>query len=245
MRQHLISFHANSYCVLSAILVLTGITPLAAIAGSPIDRVYHPYVEALEREVEWRVSHLEDDPETNRWLQSRRLAYGQSVTAKLYLEAYLLAAASAGESLQFEGFELEAKYQLTEQGEYWADWAVLVEIERETSENIWEVATAGLLEKELGRTSLAANLRAIYAFGNGADKEFELETAVQWRLRGNPLLEPAVEIYLSDSAKGVGPVIAGAVRLGGTQLKYEAGSIFAIDDDTADVTYRFMLEFEF
>ncbi len=245
MRQHQIRLNAKRHCVLSAVLVLSGIAPLAALAGSPIDRVYHPYVEALEREVEWRLSHLDDDPETDRWLQSQRFAYGQSITEKLYLEAYLLAEASAGEALEFEGFELEAKYQLTEQGEYWADWGVLVEVERETSENIWEVATAGLLEKELGRTSLAANLRAIYAFGGGTDNEFELEAAVQWRLRGNPMLEPAVEIYLSESAKGVGPVLAGAVRLGATQLKYELGSIFGMDDDTADVTYRFMLEFEF
>ncbi len=97
----------------------------------------------------------------------------------------------------------------------------------------------------MGRTSLAANIRAIYEFGRGIDNELELETAVQWRLRGNPLLEPAVEFYLGDGSKGVGPVLTGLLRLGGTQLKYEFGSIFGIDSDSADVTYRLMFEFEF
>ncbi len=219
--------------------------PGSVSAGSQIDRVYHPYVQALEREFEWRASYLDDDPKSDRWLQSHRFAYGQSVTEKLYIEGYLLAETSPGQSLEFEGLELEAKYQLSEQGEYWADWGILFEVERETSNNIWEIATAALLEKELGRTSVAANIRAIYEFGRGIDDEFEMETAVQWRLRGNPLLEPAVEFYLGNGSKGVGPVLAGLVRLGGTQLKYEIGSIFAIDSDTADVTYRFMLEFEF
>lgn len=233
------------FCAPATALVLCTLVPHFAIADAPIDRVYHPYVQALEREFEWRISHLDDDPETDRWLRSHRFAYGQSVAEKLYVEAYLLAEDSPGESLEFEGFELEAKYQLTEQGEYWADWGVLFEVERETSENIWEVATAALMEKEVGRTSLAANLRAVYEFGGGIDNEFELEAAVQWRLRGNPLLEPAVEFYVGDGSKGVGPVLAGAVRLGNTQLKYEAGSIFGMGNDSADVTYRFMLEFEF
>lgn len=236
---------AKIFCLLTIALVPYILAPRLAFADAQIDRVYHPYVQALEREFEWRASHLDDDPDTERWMRTHRFAYGQSITEKLFVEAYLLAEDSAGDSLDFEGFELEAKYQLSEQGEYWADWGMLFEVERETSENIWEIAAAALLEKEWGSTSLAANLRAVYEFGGGTDDELELESAFQWRLRGNPLLEPALELYLSDGSKSVGPVIAGVVRLGGNQLKYELGGILGIDDDTADVTYRLMLEFEF
>ena len=50
----------------------------------------------------------------------------------------MIAAKDNGESLELEGFELEARRQLTEQGEYRADRGMLFEVERETSENTWE-----------------------------------------------------------------------------------------------------------
>lgn len=214
-------------------------------ADAEIGRVYHPYVEPMEREIEWR-SNIVDDPDSeNINDQKHWLAAGFSISERWFVEAYVIGEKDNGESLQIEGFELEAKWQLTEQGEYWADWGMLFEIERETSENIWEVAVSGLMEKEIGTTSLAANLSAIYEYGGGIDNEFETAAALQWRWRYAEKFEPAVEYYAGDDLAAAGPVGLGMFRVGRQKLKWELGVLFGVDSVTPDKTYRVLFEYEF
>jgi hypothetical protein len=216
-----------------------------AVADAEIGRVYHPYVEPMEREVEWR-SNIVDDPNSEDHKDQKHwLAGGFSINERWFVEAYVIAKKDNGESVEVEGFELEAKRQLTEQGEFWADWGVLFEVERETSENIWEVAVSGLMEKEVGPTSLAANLSAIYEFGGGIDNEFETAAALQWRWRYAEKFEPALEYYAGDDLAAVGPVGLGMFRFGRQKLKWELGMLFGVDSKTPDKTYRVLLEYEF
>ena len=215
------------------------------VADSEIGRVYHPYVEPLEREIEWRANII-DDPDSEQLKDQKYwLAGGYSINERWFAEAYLIAARDNGESLKVDGVELEAKLQLTEQGEFWADWGMLFEVERETSENIWEVAVTGLMEKEFGPTSLAANLSAIYEFGGGIDNEFETAAAMQWRWRYTEIFEPALEYYVGDDLAAVGPVGTGLLRFGQQKLKWELGVLFGVDSITPDKTYRVLFEYEF
>jgi hypothetical protein len=215
------------------------------LADSEIGRVYHPYVEPMEREIEWRSNIIDDSGDSNHKDQKHWLAAGYSINDRWFAEAYVIAAKDNGEALQVEGFELEAKLQLTEQGEYWADWGVLYELERETSENIWEAAISGLMEKEIGPTSLAANLSAIYEFGGGIDDEFETAAAFQWRWRYAEKFEPAIEYYQGDDLSAVGPVGLGMFRIGRQKLKWELGLLFGVDNMTPDRTCRVLFEYEY
>lgn len=215
------------------------------VADAEIGRVYHPYVEPMEREIELRANIIDDPDAEEHNDQKYWLAGGYSINDRWFVEAYVIAAKDNGESLDVEGFELEAKLQLTEQGEYWADWGMLFEVERETSENIWEVAVGGLMEKEIGPTSLTANLSAIYEFGGGIDNEFETAGAVQWRWRYAEKFEPALEYYAGDDLSAVGPVGLGMFRFGKQKLKWELGLLFGVDSMTPDKTYRVLLEYEF
>lgn len=215
------------------------------LADAEIGRVYHPYVAPMEREIEWRSNVIDDPGKSNHKNQKHWLAAGYSINDRWFAEAYVIAAKDNGESLQIEGFELEAKRQLTEQGEYWADWGVLYELERETSENIWEAAVTGLMEKEIGATSLAINLSAIYEFGGGIEDEFETAAALQWRWRYTEKFEPALEYYQGDELAALGPVGLGTFRFGRQQLKWELGLLFAADSVTPDKTYRVLFEYEF
>jgi hypothetical protein len=43
---------------------------------------------------------------------------------------------------------------VTEQGQYWADWGMLFELEKQHNRDNWELITGALFEKEFGRTSL-------------------------------------------------------------------------------------------
>ena len=76
--------------------------------------------------------------------------------------------------------------------------------------------------------------------------EIESAMALQGRYRYSRAIEPAIEFYSSDSSEGIGPVLLGNIRLGGKkQLRWEAGVIFALDNETADETLKFLLELEF
>ena len=214
-------------------------------ADAQVGRVYHPYVAPLEREVELRANVIDDSSYDTHKDQKYWLAYGFSPLERWFMEAYVVARKDNGEALKVSGFELEALWQLTEQGEYWADWGVLFEIERETSDNITELAVAALAEKEFGPTSLAANLYLIYEYGDGVNNEFETYAALQWRWRFREYLEPGIEYYKGDELNAVGPVALGMNRVGQQKLNWELGPIFGIDSKTPDLTWRMLLEYEF
>lgn len=214
-------------------------------ADAEIGRVYHPYVEPLAREIELRANIIDDSGQEKHKDQKYWLAYGFSPLHRWFVEAYVIARKDNGESLEVSGFELEGLWQLTEQGEYWADWGMLFETERETSDNAWEYAVAGLVEKEVGPTSLAANLHLIYESGSGVDNEFETYLAMQWRWRFREYLEPAIEYYKGDELNAIGPVALGMTRLGRQKVKWEVGPLFGIDSKTPDLTWRILLEYEF
>ena len=136
--------------------------------------------------------------------------------------------------------------QLTEQGEYWADWAVLFELEKEHGADIWEFATGLLVEKEWGKWSGTANFFVEQEWGDDIEDELETQLGLQARYRYSRAFEPAIEIYSGEDTRGIGPVALGQVALGGKQkLGWEAGAIFGIGSSSPDLTLRFQLEFEF
>lgn len=229
--------------LLLLMLLLAGSSRI--VADAEIGRVYHPYVEPMEKEIELRSNIIDDPDSEDHRDQKHWLGAGYSINERWFVEANVIAAKDNGESLELEGFELEAKRQLTEQGEYWADWGMLFEVERETSENIWEIAVSGLMEKEIGPTSLTANLSAIYESGGGIDNEFESAAALQWRWRYAEKFEPAVEYHAGDDLAAVGPVSLGMFRLGRQKLKWQLGVLFGTDSNTPDKTYRVLFEYEF
>ena len=215
--------------------------------GSVIDKVYHPYVEQLEWELEWRMTHEDENPPTGvEDVQTHRLGLGHGFGEYLFAEAYLIGRRSEDDSLDLYAYELEVLWQLSEQGEYFLDYGLLFELEREDEEDVWEYGTTLLLEKEFGRFSGTANLGLIYEWGSDIRDEWETSLALQGRYRMSPRFEPALEFYMGEDTLGIGPVLMGMERLGALRaLRWEAGVIFGADDDTADYTVRAVLEYEF
>ncbi len=217
-----------------------------AADGTIIDKIYHPYVQPLERELELRSSIENDNTEGARELRIYRLGYGQSLNDSWFAEGYLIGQQEHGNALRLEAFELEALWQLTEQGEYWADWGALFELEKQRSRNSMEISSALLVEKEWGRWAGTANLYALYEFGDDIDNEFETALAAQLRYRYRQSFEPALELYKGQDTLGLGPVVTGTVKLADRRkLYWEAGAILGLDSDTADQTYRLLIEYEF
>ena len=213
--------------------------------GNSIDKVYHPYVMPMETELEWRtVIQPEDDEFSSQ--QRHRFGVGASFIENLFTEVYLIGEKSSTEDFKINSIELEAILQLTEQGEYAADWGVLFELSRDFERNIVEFATALLVEKEWGRWVGALNAFIEFERRDELNNEIETIFAMQMRYRYSRLFEPALELYQNQDTLGLGPVAMGDVRMGrAKKLHWEVGVIFGLQSSTPEQTVRALLEYEF
>ncbi|MDB2372944.1 hypothetical protein N9W11_00120 [Psychrosphaera haliotis] len=224
-------------------LLVTLISGQAAADGIVVDKVYHPLVLANEQEFEWRFLSSQTD-EQNRLAQ--RFGYGRALSDRVAAELYLIAERDDVGNFQFQSYELEIRWMLTEQGQYWADWGAIFEIERNTLIGSSEVATGILFEKEIGRNSLTLNAILIYEWGDGIDDEFETEFRAQYRYRYMPEVQPSIEVYTGENYFGIGPALMGVRRFSGQkQLKWELGFISELSNEIKDHSLRFSLEYEF
>lgn len=238
------SFSRLNCCFIIVIVsVFISICSTAYADGVVVDKVYHPYVLPNEREVEWRLfSHKES--ENNKLAQ--RIAYGQSVAKNVMLELYLVGERDVNDDFRLMSYELEARWMLTEQGEYWADWGLLFEIEKEKQKQNWEVTSGVLVEREFGRTSLTLNAFIIYEWGDTLVSEFETEFRLKYRYRYLEKFQPAIELYSGEDYLGIGPAFMGLQRFGSQkQLKWEFGLIIGVDSRSKGHIFRVAIEYEF
>lgn len=211
--------------------------------GVVVDKVYHPYVLPNETEFEWRLMSRQTDTNT---LLGQRIAFGQSVSDTVMIEGYLVGEKTTDDDFGLQAYELELRWMLTEQGELWADWGVLFEVEKMHASNDWEVTTGLLFEKEFGPTSLTLNFFGIYEWGENIEDEMEVEFRMKYRYRWLPQIQPAIEIYTGENFFGIGPAFMGIQRFNGQkQLKWEAGFITEVSNSGKDHTLRVALEYEF
>jgi hypothetical protein len=214
--------------------------------GAGIDKIYHPYVQPLEREVELRATIEDGSNALSEDRQTWRLGYGQSFGENWFGEMYVIAEQNKADSLAVKKYEIEALRQLTEQGEFPVDAGVLFAFEKADSDDIMEFASTLLLEKEWGQWAGTANIRAMYEFGDDISNELEVAAALQLRYRYRREIEPALEFYSSQNILGLGPVLLGDLRLGqGHRLHWEMGVIAGLGKQTPDSSFRLLLEYEF
>lgn len=211
--------------------------------GVVVDKVYHPYVLPNEKEVEWRLlSH--QTQKTNDLAQ--RFAYGQSVLDNLMIEFYIVGERDIDGNFGLSAYEIETRWMLTEQGQYWADWGMLFEFEKEHNKDSWEVTSGLLFEKEIGRTSLSINAFLIYEWGNDIKNEIEMEFRAQYRYRWLAQFQPAIELYSGEDYVGIGPAFMGIQRFDRQkQLKWELAFITGLNGESKDHILRAAIEFEF
>ena len=228
-----------------AIAAVVGLGPLARADGLPVDKVYAPYVNSLEKELEYRLSQAQGGLQAPDGFIIQRFGFGAAISDNIALEAYLIAQGQ-DDADRLSAYELEARWQITEQGEYAVDWGAIVEYEHSRDGNVEELAGKLIALKEWGAFVGTANASIIYESSETAGDEFETALSLQARYRYRPMLEPALEFYAAEDYRGVGPVLVGAARLSGANsLRWEVGTVFGLDDDSADYSFRLMLEYEF
>lgn len=214
--------------------------------GRVVDKVYHPYVDALETELEYRLLAQDERPGGQNLAQVQQLSLGRSIGSRVFAEVYLVAAEHRVDGYALEAWETEVKWQLTEQGEYAVDWGLLLEYEDELRDDGHELSLGLLAEKELGHYSATANFFVVNEWGEDVVDETETTLALQIRRRIHPAFEPGVEFYAGEDYRGLGPVLQGSIRTGiARSLHWEFGAILGLDHPSPDNTWRVLLEYEF
>lgn len=237
--------HSNTKKTSFCLLLLLSPTALLADSNS-INKVEHPYIQPQEKEISLLSLYQKDKDPGKNYVLKHRLSVGSALSEKWFAEIAVSGKNDSSQSFKASSYEAELKWQITEQGEYSADYGLIFEYENEHDIDIEEVSVNLLVEKQFGKWVGTTNLASIYEWGKDISNEFETALAVQAKYRYKPTLEPAIEFYSGEINKGIGPVLTGTHRLApGKKLKWEAGVILGIDEDSSDQTYRALLEFEF
>lgn len=228
-------------CTITTIIMV----PCCALAdGVVIDRIYDPYVQPLESEFEWRLINERDNNLDD--IQKQFFGFGKSLSDRWAVEIYAIGLKQGGDSLSFNNYELEAKWQLTEQGEYTFDWGMLFELERQVDENRWEFASSLLTSRDFGRWTATTNIGVLVEWGKQISNEVESTLHARVRYRLKQAFEPGFEVHVGQDTVAVGPWIGGLVRLSaGKKLRWELGYFAGFDEQSADQNIKANIEFEF
>ncbi len=225
-----------------AFIILFSLAMPSHADGSAVNKVYVPYVQPLEKEIEYRVLVRSDE---GKQTSQHKLGYGASVTEDWFAEFYLIGEKTDDEFVVSD-YELEAQWQLTEQGEYEIDWGMLFEIEKSAdADNAWEVSAGLLAVKNFNKLSVVANAFLIREWGRDMIAEFEQAGSLQARYRLSPEFEPGFELYKKENAHAAGPVMMGRLRIASRQkLFWQLGLLFD-DNKNHNKTLQLQLEYEF
>ena len=236
-------------CLLPAYLLI-GIMAIALSSqsaqadGIVVDRIYDPYVQPLEAELEYRLIIQSDEDLDDA--QRHFFGFGRSLSARWAAEIYAIGTKVGSESLSFNTYELEFKWQLTEQGEFAFDWGMVFELERETDIDVWEISTMLVSSRDFGKWTGLANLGLVYEWGGGVVAEFETQLRVQTRYRLKEAFEPAIELHMGQDTVALGPAITGLHRISpGRKIRWELGVFLGMDEHSPDQTFKANIEFEF
>jgi FTR1 family protein len=243
-----------------AVLLAAAASGLSALAAPPpvraVDTVYSPIIEQGERALELRGYSDFDSARAHDRGAEHKLEFEYAPLAYWKTEAFVAWARDPGGPLRATELAWENIFQLTAQGQYWADLGALVEYAHALprgNDDALELALLG--EKAIDRSVLTVNLRAARALTGGAPTE--LEYAARWRWRWREALEPGVELHgglgqwrklgsLRDHAQQAGPAFFGRVRTGDrARLHYEGALLGGLTHESPDLTARLQLEYEF
>src|SRR6185437_16171295 len=162
-----------------ALLVAVNVLSSAPLAhADPDDYVAVPAVEYGEREVELRIGSASATEEHRQSAAS--LAFGYGLTPWWFTEIYGKWHRSGATS--FDAIEWENRFQLTEPGQYFADFGLLVEIERPRDHaEGYEFKIGPLIQKDFG--PLQANFNVIVERHFHASESEQTELGYEWQLR--------------------------------------------------------------
>jgi hypothetical protein len=181
------------------------------------------------------------------------------VNSRWFTEFYAKWHKEPGERHDFDAWEWENRFQLTETGRYPVDVGFLLEIERpkDRSEG-YEYRWGPLLQMDLG-TSYVANLNFLVEKHVRAENGGPAEAGYQWQLRyrWRPAFEFGMQGFgefgplrhfesTTDQSHVAGPMMYGVLKVAQKQvIKYNAGLLFGLTNGSPRNQLRLQAEYEF
>ena len=226
--------------------------------------MHYPVIDYREAEIEHNGSTSFDNRSSMNNNQSYTIELGYGVTPWWEPELEFDLAAAPGQNWNYNATTFENTFQLTEQGEYWADLGFFAEYQHAASRLDADAINFGPLVQKEWNNALGSGLNTLHTLNLLVSKEVgrnrndATPLAVSWqsRLELDPLFQPGVEYYgnfnniagptaMSDPTHRIGPVIVGAYNMYQYgKLKYEAGYLVGLNNATERGTIRWRLEYE-
>lgn len=218
--------------------------------------VYSPRVIKGENEIEYRGFHDIDGNDARDGGEKHVFAIGRGFTDYWFSELYSVYAKDPGASLKHDALEWENRFQLSEQGKYWADFGLLTEYEL-TDHGPDEIAIGPIIEKTVDRWVGTVNLLFERQVGSEADPRTAFAYAARLKYLLHPKFEPAMEVFgepgrinrfgsFNGQEHWAGPAVYGQTSLGGTsKLLYSVAYLFGETAVSSDNRAILRLEYEF
>lgn len=254
----------NSRCRGAALALAASVAILLWAQGARAEfKVRSPIVDYREFEFEHNGDVTFDKPNSglnNGQSYTNEIEYGVLPWWQPGIEGEW--GADPGGNLTYQATTFENLFQITPQGEYWADLGFFAEYSHAASRADADEITFGpLIQKEtpdlLGLDLLhTANLLISKQVGHDRNDATPVLFAWQTRWRLDPHFEPGLEYYgqfnpiesaatVGDPQHRFGPVLVGLVnfyRYG--KIKYELGYLFGLNRATEQGAVRWRLEYE-
>jgi high-affinity iron transporter len=248
--------HAVTGLGVAAMAAMLGVSMPRDVPAAPF-KVYSPNVVKGENEIEYRGFRDFDDDSSRDGAEKHKLGVGRGFTDSWFSEIYSIYEKEPGGSYEHEAIEWENRFQLTEQGKYWADFGLLVEYEATRHDNPDELVIAPIIEKAFDRWVGTINLFFEREVGSGREDGTTFAYAARLKYLLHPNFEPAIEAFgepgkfnhwgtFNGQEHWAGPAVYGAASLGGTRkLVYSAAYLFGETSVSSDARAILRLEYEF
>lgn len=215
-----------------------------------------PGVTQGEREIDFKYGSIRQSDGSLK--QAASIGFGYGVTDRWFTEVYLrYAKLSGGEGRQFDAWEFENRYLLTEQGKYPVDIGLVAELEiTRAKEDPNSFRFGPMFQTEFGRWQLNGNVLFARKFNDGLPHTTEKDYQWQVKYRWKPALEFGFQGFGefgsrdADDEGGAhgdrwGPAVFGKVSLGGGRaMVYNAAWLIGTAP-AAGHTLRMQVEYEF
>jgi len=233
------------------VLAASGALMLMPLQANATHKVYSPYVEKGELEIEAR-GHVDQDG-----ARKEKYEVGYGFTDWWFSSVFAEYEQLPGSSLNHSATSWENIFQLTEPGKHWLDSGLYLEYESPVGGGPAKLETKLLLEKATGRYVNTVNLVVARQVGSGASSDVELEYAWRTKYKFKPKFEPGIELYGAagtlaapkfDSSQPaqIGPVATGKFHLRGRgAVVYELGYLFGLNNASPSGSVKWLIEYEY
>ena len=218
-------------------------------------KLYEPKIIEGEKALEFNNALSSDkNPDLNGYL-NQILGFENGVTDfwKYELSVEIERDAGPAQRSKITNWKFENIFTPYRPGELWADLGFYLEVEKAAHENIFNIETKFLFQKEFASTIIfLVNAGVGHQVGPEAEKGLNAVYSLRLKDRINKYFEPGIEYYASlgrvdakiegnQKTGQIGPVVQGKIG----KFLYDGGLLLGVNDSSFERIYKLNFEYEF